>query len=318
MEFRYVYGPVPSRRLGRSLGVNPIPFKTCNYSCVYCQLGRTSPLINHRQRFFPPGEILEEIQHALKLHVGEIDHVTFVGEGEPTLYQDLGDLIAQVKKMTPLPVAVITNGSLLHRNDVRQELVPSDVVIPSLDAADPETWKKVNRPHGRLNLEEIIEGMVRFRHMFHGQLWVEVMLVKGINDQEESLLAIRRALDRIAPDEIHLNIPIRPPAEGWVEPADAEGLVRAHVLLGEDALIDTPEEGAFSTAGFDQPLDAVTTIVRRHPMRYDQIVETLDHFPPEAVQAALDELIAVGKMRVVVYRDKAYYVAGAGYYAEKT
>jgi len=318
MEFRYVYGPVPSRRLGRSLGVNPIPFKTCNYNCVYCQLGRTSPLLNHRQAFFPPGEVLQEIQHALEMHVGEIDYVTLVGEGEPTLYQNLGDVIAQTKRMTPLPMAVITNGSLLHRDEVQQELVPADVVIPSLDAADRETWKKVNRPHGRLDLEEIIEGLVRFRHMFHGQLWVEVMLVKGINDQEESLQAIRRALDRIAPDEIHLNIPVRPPAEGWVEPADAEGLVRAHVLLGEDVLIDTPEEGAFSTAGFDRPLDAITTIVRRHPMRYDQIIETLDHFPSEAVQIALDELVAVGKMRMVTYRDKVYYAAGAGYYAEKT
>ena len=317
MKFRYVYGPVPSRRLGRSLGVNPIPFKTCTYNCLYCQLGRTSWLTDSRKDFFPPGKILQEIRQALAIHADEMDYVTFVGEGEPTLCQDLGALIGETKKMTSLPVAVITNGSLLYRNDVREELAQADVVMPSLDAADRETWQKVNRPHGRLDIEEIIEGMIHFRRRFQGQLWMEVMLVGGINDGEESLLAIHQALERITPDRIFVNAPIRPPSEGWVKPPDAEGWVRAHALLGEGIFIDQSEEGIFDTAGFDQPLEAVTVIVRRHPMRHDQILETLAPYPVDDVEAALDELVASNRMRLVVYRDATYYVTGEGQYMER-
>jgi wyosine [tRNA(Phe)-imidazoG37] synthetase (radical SAM superfamily) len=317
MKFRHVYGPVPSRRLGRSLGVDPIPFKACTYNCVYCQLGRTSPLTDRRQRFFPPGEVLQEIQEGLILHPDELDYVTFVGEGEPTLCQDLGALIGATKKMTSLPVAVITNGSLLYRNDVREELAQADVVMPSLNAADRKTWHQVNRPHGRLDSNAIIEGVIHFRSRFQGQLWMEVMLVGGIHDGEESLLAIRQALERIKPDRIFVNAPIRPPAESWVKPPDAEGWVRAHVLLGEGIFIDGPEEGTFDTAGFDRPLDAVMAIVRRHPMRRDQILETLEPYPIDGVEAALDELVTSNKMRLVVYRDDTYYVAGEGWYMEK-
>ena len=317
MKFRYVYGPVPSRRLGRSLGVDPIPFKTCTYNCVYCQLGGNSSLTDHRRSFFSPGEVLQEIREGLILHPDEIDYVTFVGEGEPTLYQNLGALIGETKKMTALPVAVITNGSLLYRNDVREELAQADVVMPSLDAADEKTWQKVNRPHGRLDIEEIIEGMIHFRRRFQGQLWMEVMLVRGINDGEESLLAIRQALERITPDRIFVNVPIRPPAESWVQPPDAEGWVRAHALLGEGIFIDEPEEGTFDTAGFDRPLEAVVAIVHRHPMRRDQILETLDPYPVEDVEAALDELVAANRMRLVVYREETYYVTGEGWYMGK-
>ena len=317
MKFRYVYGPVPSRRLGRSLGVDPIPFKTCTYNCVYCQLGRTSSLTDRRRRFFPPREVLQEIREGLILHPDEIDYVTFVGEGEPTLCQDLGVLIGETKKMTALPIAVITNGSLLYRNDVREELAQADVVMPSLDAADRETWHQVNCPHGRLDSEAIIEGMIHFRRRFQGQLWMEVMLVGGINDGEESLLAIHQVLERIEPDRIFVNAPIRPPAEGWVKPPDAEGWVRAHVILREGIFIDQPEEGIFDTAGFDRPLEAVTAIIRRHPMRHDQILETLDQYPADDVEAALNELVATNRMRLVVYRDATYYVAGEGWYMEK-
>ena len=316
MEFRYVYGPVPSRRLGRSLGVNPIPFKACNYSCVYCQLGLTSYLTNTRQDFFPPQEILEEIQKALELHGDQMDYVTFVGEGEPTLCQSLGALIRHTKERSGLPVAVITNGSLIGQEDVGQELIQADVVMPSLDAADQETFRRLNRPRGTFEIEDIIDGMIRFRQRFPGQLWVEVMLVRGVNDHEEALLGLRRALDRIGPDRIYVNVPIRPPAEGWVEPPEVEGLVRAHALLGEAVFIDQPEEGAFSTAGFAQPVEAVQMIVRRHPMRQDQIRETLGRFSSEAVEAALTELVAAGKMRAITYRGNVYYATGEGRYTE--
>lgn len=317
MQYRYVYGPVPSRRLGRSVGVNPIPFKTCNYSCVYCQLGRTSPLTNTRQDFYPPGQILSEIRTAAKWHTGDTDYVTFVGEGEPALCKSLGNLIERTKEMVGLPVAVITNGSLMYRDDVCDELAQADVVMPSLDATDQETFRRVNRPYGTLRITEIVDGMARFRQRFHGQIWIEVMLVQGINDGEEALLGVRRALDRIAPDRVYVNVPIRPPAESWVTAPDTEGLVHAHALLEDVVFIDQPESGTFSTAGFDNPVEAIAMIVRRHPMRLEQILKTLNMFSQEAINVALQELKANGKMQEVIYRGDVYYATGEGRYVER-
>ena len=220
-----VYGPVPSRRLGQSLGVDPIPFKTCNYNCVYCQLGRTAPLTNLRQDFFPPDTILSEVRTALESQEpGAIDYVTFVGQGEPLLCASLGRLIRGVKDMSDIPVALLTNGSLLFRPEVREEVRVADVVMPTVDAGDQATFRRINRPWPRLDLDEILTGMADFRDVFEGKLWVEVMLLKGLNDTEPALTAIAVALQRIRPDQVHLNVPLRPPAELWVETPDNEGL----------------------------------------------------------------------------------------------
>jgi len=164
-KFKYVYGPVPSRRLGRSLGVNPIPFKTCNYSCVYCQLGRTLHLINERKSFFPKDDILEEILESVKIHKGKIDYITFVGEGEPTLNKDLGWLIRKAKDRTNLKIAVITNGALLYREDVKEDLLAADVVLPSLDAGSEETFKKINRPHKDLKINKKKVEIITFNSL---------------------------------------------------------------------------------------------------------------------------------------------------------
>ncbi|MEW6756380.1 MAG: radical SAM protein [Candidatus Latescibacterota bacterium] len=315
MRFRYVYGPVPSRRLGRSLGVNPIPYKTCNYSCVYCQLGRTSRMTNTRRAFFPSEEIAAEIRLVLKSRASRADYVTFVGEGEPTLCRGLGDLIARTKEMTTLPVAVITNGSLLYRREVRQELARADLVMPSLDAADQQTFQRVSRPFRALRIERLIEGMIRFRQRYTGKLWIEVMLVQGLNDLEEPLLQIRRVLAQVAPDRVCVNVPIRPPAEAWVRPPDAEGLARAHRIIGDVVLVDQPEVGEFSTAGFDDPVEAVSVMVRRHPMRLEQIQETLSGFPPAAIASALEELENTGKLQKVNYQGTTYFACGSGRFA---
>jgi len=191
----FVYGPVPSRRLGQSLGVDPIPFKTCNYNCVYCQLGRTSPLICERGDYFQADEIVEQVRKALAAHrPGEIDYVTLVGQGEPTLCASLGDIIRGIANMTDIPIAVITNGALLARAQVRAELSAADVVMPSLDAGDQPTFRKVNRPCPRLKIDEIIEGMTIFQQTFSGQLWIEVMLddsTRSYSDQPTGASASR-------------------------------------------------------------------------------------------------------------------------------
>ena len=163
--FKYVYGPVPSRRLGESLGISPIPFKTCDYSCVYCQLGRTTNLTVERKEYFPLEDIIDELKENVKLF--SFDTVTIVGEGEPTLHSRIGDLIASIKKLTTKKCAVITNGSLLWNKDVRKELMKADIVLPSLDAWDEESFKKINRPHGSLNFEKVVEGMITFRKEYN-------------------------------------------------------------------------------------------------------------------------------------------------------
>ena len=191
--YKYLFGPVPSRRLGASLGVSPIPERTCNYSCVYCQLGRTLRMTNTRQEFFPLEEILAEFREYLQGSI-PFDVVTVVGEGEPTLYSRLGELIAGLKKETDKPVAVITNGALLYDAEMRRELMEADIVLPSLDAVTEEQYRKIDRPMGSIGFAEMAEGLRQFAREYQGQLWIEIMLVDGMNDSPEDIAAFKEFL----------------------------------------------------------------------------------------------------------------------------
>ncbi|KPJ98213.1 MAG: hypothetical protein AMK71_11765 [Nitrospira bacterium SG8_35_4] len=208
----YIYGPVPSRRLGFSLGVDIIPHKTCTIDCIYCQLGRTTHKRVRRKSFAPKEDIIKEIKKSVS--VGhDIDFVTFSGSGEPTLNSDIGNLIHAVKKITSIPVAVLTNGTLLFQEDVQRDLLEADVVLPSLDAASQEVFQKINRPHNSLNIKSISRGIKKFRKSYTGQIWLEIMLIKDFNDSPDELLRIRNAISGIQPDKVHLNTVVRPPSE---------------------------------------------------------------------------------------------------------
>ena len=216
---KYVFGPVPSRRLGQSLGIDTIPLKTCNWNCVYCQLGRTQPVTHTRKDYLPPADILAEVGQALAAHKpGDIDWVTFVGSGEPTLHTSIGWLIAQVKSLTEIPVAVITNGSLLYQPEMRRDLAVADAVLPTLDAGTPELYRRINRPHPEATFDRLVTGLVDFRHQYSGRLWVEVMLIRGLNDTEQALRDIASILRRVEPDEIHISLPTRPPPKPGCSP----------------------------------------------------------------------------------------------------
>ena len=303
-----VYGPVPSRRLGQSLGVDPIPFKTCNYNCVYCQLGRTTPVINVRHEFYPLEDIVSEVRTALgDLAPGAVDYVTVVGQGEPLLYYGLGRLVRELKAATDIPLAIITNGSLMHVAPVRDEIQSADVVMPTLDAADEETFHAINRPWPELRVAAIIEGMAAFREVFDGQLWLEVMLVRGLNDTEPVLETLAEALTRIRPDEVHLNVPIRPPAEAWVQPPDNAGLVRAMSILGDVAVINLPAEGWFELSDGLSAAEAIVEIVRRHPMADAELMRTLSRVSPETLRDTLESLEQGGEVRKLVYRGQVFW-----------
>lgn len=312
---RYVYGPVASRRLGQSLGIDPLPFKTCNYSCAYCQLGRTSSKTAERREFCPPQEVVAEVKTALQAHgPGEIDWLTLVGSGEPTLHKGLGQMIRELKALTDIPLAAITNGSLLYRPEVRQELLPADAVLPSLDAGSETLYRKINRPAREFTFQQLVNGLIEFRRVYTGRLWLEVMLLKGINDTPEALSDLAAVLHRIKPDEVQLSLPTRPPAEEWVIPTDREGLARATAVLGRIARLVPPVEGSFDLSGYERAIDAVISIITRHPMHEEELVRALRRWTPDQVADALGELAAGGRAQVVIrYGHRFWSYVGARY-----
>ncbi|MFZ5821996.1 MAG: radical SAM protein [Chloroflexota bacterium] len=314
----YVFGPVPSRRLGQSLGIDTIPLKTCNWNCVYCQLGRTVPLTNERREYIPREEILAEVEQALAAHhPDEIDWVTFVGSGEPTLHSGIGWLIRRVKARTEKPVAVITNGALLHVAGVREELSAADAVLPTLDAGDAALYRRINRPHPEVTFERLVDGLSEFRHEYRGKLWVEVMLVRGLNDSEETLRGIAAALEGIRPDEIHINLPTRPPVETWVAPPDEEGLLRAMSILGEVARVVHPAEGHFDLGGYANVVDAVIGIVTRHPMREDELRKALSRWSSADVDSTFQALEYSGRAQVVERYGCRFWSASPSHYPDE-
>jgi wyosine [tRNA(Phe)-imidazoG37] synthetase (radical SAM superfamily) len=230
---KYVYGPVPSRRLGFSLGVDIVPYKACTLDCIYCQLGRTTQKVIDRKPYTPKEEIFKEIRIFLNKRTN-IDFITFSGSGEPTLNSDIGELIREIKAMTFTPLAVLTNGTLLFMKNVQKDLLEADVVLPSLDAASQHVFKKINRPHNSLNMESIINGLKGFRRIFNGQIWLEIMLIKGYNDDPQELSKIKKAVSKIRPDKIHLNTVIRPPSEMYAEPLSIEEMTGIKEFFGKE------------------------------------------------------------------------------------
>jgi len=273
---KHIFGPVPSRRLGRSLGVDPIPLKTCNWNCVYCQLGRSVPLQHLFKTYFPLDEIFQDLEQALGEHAPDTDWITIVGSGEPTLYEPLDELVDGIRERSSLPLAVITNGSTLYKPSVREALCKVDVIMPSLDAGTPELFKRINRPHPEASFERLIDGMIRFREVFRGEIWIEVMLVSGLNDTTEALQDIAGQVALIRPDQVHVNLPVRPPVESWVEAPGPEGIERALRIIGTAASVVPPASGGFSLDMDDDMVETLLGIVSRHPMSESDLREALD------------------------------------------
>jgi wyosine [tRNA(Phe)-imidazoG37] synthetase (radical SAM superfamily) len=312
----FVYGPIPSRRLGRSLGVDPIPLKTCNWNCVYCQLGRTSPLENERREWAPREAIVAEVLEAVAAHPpGSIDHITFVGSGEPTLHSGLGWMIREVKRHTTLPVAVITNGALMSDAGVCDDLLAADIVMPTISAGSEELFRRIHRPHPDVTLEAMLAGLERFRPRFGGRIWVEVMLIAGVNDGEAALTELATAIARVRPDELHLVLPDRPPTEPWVTPPDDEGLMRAVALLGRGAAVVPPSGAGFDLSGHATLEEAVLAILQRHPMSEAQVAAALAESVTgsilEHAAATMEQLAANPHVRVVTRHGVRFWTTDA-------
>jgi wyosine [tRNA(Phe)-imidazoG37] synthetase (radical SAM superfamily) len=304
------FGPVPSRRLGRSLGINNIPPKVCTYSCVYCQLGRTIKMQVERDAFYEPQEILSAVQEKVEnaREVGElVDYLTFVPDGEPTLDINLGREIELLKRLD-IPIAVITNASLLCREEVREALMKADWLSLKVDSTREEVWRRVDRPHGTLRLTSILDGMLQFARVYAGDLVTETMLVKGINDADDQIAEVADFLARLQPSTSYLAIPTRPPAEEWVRPPDEEAINRAYQLVsakvGRVEYLIGYEGDAFAfTGNVKEDLLSITAV---HPMREDAVRKFLARAGVD--WTVVDALTTGRKLVKVEYAGKKFYV----------
>jgi wyosine [tRNA(Phe)-imidazoG37] synthetase (radical SAM superfamily) len=266
-------------------------------------LGRTTHLQIKRQSFYPKGRILSDIEKLVESHGA--DYVTFVGDGEPTLSKDLGWLIKQCKMKWPIPVAVITNGSLFYEEDVRNDLLEADTILPTLDAGSEEIFKVINRPHPQISFDKMLQGHIDFCKEFDGQIWEEVMLVEGVNDSQEALESIRDALDAVNPDRTYVNVPIRPPAEPWVKVPGPKKILRAQETLGKTWDISNYEEGGFEVSEFKGAREAILELGSRHPLREEQARGIEKNFGRTGV---VDSMIIDGTLLPVDYRKKKYFL----------
>lgn len=304
-----VYGPVPSRRLGRSLGINNIPPKICSYSCVYCQLGNTTNMQTRRRRFYNPEEIALAVQEKVNQvrDKGEpIDYLTFVPDGEPTLDINLG---REIELLRPLGIetAVITNASLLWREDVRQDLQGADYVSLKVDTVSKETWRRVNRPHKTLKLDDVLDGMLKFADAFKGKLTTETMLVEGFNDGSEEIEMVARFLRQLGPDKVYLAIPIRPPAKKTVSAPTERSVNMAYQSFKErlcnvEYLIGYEGNAFASTGDVKEDLLSITAV---HPMREEAVAELLSRAGTD--WQAVRELISNGSVVQLEYQGAKFY-----------
>ena len=299
-SYNYLFGPVPSRRLGRSLGIDVTPFKTCSFDCVFCQCGCTTKLLSERAEFVPFEEVCAEMETWLK-EDGAADVITFAGSGEPTLYSRLGELIVFIKARTKIPLIVLSNGTLLYRPEVRSELLPADIVKVSLSAWDNTSFKKINRPAPDISFEQVLAGECEFRREFPGDLWVEVFLVEGVNARTEQVQKIANAVAGIKPDRIHLNTAVRPPAETGVRPVSKERLESFCDLFSPRAeVIASFSTGAGTSTGLS--IDKLVDLLRRHPATAEQLAQGFG-VEPSAILPLLDDPRVEKETR----REEVYY-----------
>jgi wyosine [tRNA(Phe)-imidazoG37] synthetase (radical SAM superfamily) len=282
---KMIYGPVPSRRLGISLGVDIVPYKTCSYDCIYCQLGKTTNQTTQRGSFVPVDSVIEEIKEVIDEN-SDIDYITFSGSGEPTLNEDIGRMIERVRKLTPIPVAVLTNGSLLWHHKVREDLSQADLVVPSLDAVSEKAFRKVNRPIGSLGIGKVLDGLKTFCAQFEGKIYLEILLVKNANDSEEEIREINRFVKNLKLDEIHLNTVVRPPGDPDARPLNQEELNDVRSLFDPKLKVEVIANFKRETSkAYQKDLEqAIIELVRRRPTKKEEMAVSLGVHPNEIVK----------------------------------
>lgn len=301
---KYVFGPVPSRRLGFSLGVDLVPFKTCSLDCTYCQLGKTTHKTIERKAFTSLDDTVAELKSALQQHQ-KVDYITLAGSGEPTLSTQLGAIIASIKEITATPVAVLTNGTLLHQGEVREELLAADVVIPSLDTVSQDIFTLINRPHPELTVAQMITGLESFRRVFSGQLWLEILLVRGINDSPEELTKIKDVLSSIGLDMIQLNTPVRPVTDRSCKPLTPQELACCKEILGEPCEVIAAFDGRQHVLEVNLQ-EKICAMLSRRPLNLSEVADSLG-MGREQTTEILTLLEKEGKIEFQKHGVECYY-----------
>ncbi len=301
----YIFGPVPSRRLGRSLGVDLVPFKTCTYDCIYCQLGRTTHKTMQRKEWVPMDIIIAQLKAKLST---KPDYITLSGSGEPTLFSRLEDLISRIKDITDIPVAVLTNGSLLWLPEVRKALKAADLVVPSLDAGSSQIFQYVNRPHGDIMFSKMVEGLVKFRDEYTGKYWLEVFLLAGITTTEMEIHRMKTCINSIGPDKVQVNTVTRPPAEGFAEPVPQKQLQTITEKLYEKAEVIADYSKIHKQQDFLARREDVLTLLQRRPCSVEDIAAGLGLHRNEVVKY-VEELLSESKIETKSQNQQLYYRA---------
>jgi wyosine [tRNA(Phe)-imidazoG37] synthetase (radical SAM superfamily) len=305
-SYRHLYGPVPSRRLGRSLGIDLVPHKICTYDCIYCQIGKTTEKTLTRKEYVPVKEIIKEVKQFLKEGTPSIDHLSLTGSGEPTLHSLIRSVIDGIKAVTTIPVAVITNGSLLYEEEVRQDLLRADLVLPSLDAVSFQVFKRINRPRPEFSIEKVIEGEVEFRKVYQGLIWLEILFCKGVNDGKEELLRMKKVLDRIQPDRIHLNTVVRPPFEKWAMPLNQKEMEEMRAFFGEKASIISEFDRHPSAVAERDVKEEILRILKRRPLSLKDLSQGMGIRENE-IENYIQPLVSEGKIHTRFFGDLIYY-----------
>ena len=302
-----VFGPVVSRRLGMSLGVDLVPMKTCSFNCIYCQLGPTPRTTIERKRFSDIDEIVVEVSRVLSSR-SDIDYITLSGSGEPTLELGIAEIIHRLKGISRIPIAILTNASMFSNAEARQAVMEADVILPSLDAATEEAFQKINRPHKSITLEKLVTGLEQLRQGYSGKIWLEVMLVRDVNDDELHVRKLAELVERIRPDKAQLNTVVRPPAERDVEPLDQRDMETALRIFGPNAEIIADVAPERHRAGVMADKESVVlSLAKRRPVTIEEISAAATLLLPETVKL-VEALERAGKLLRKVHDGKTFYV----------
>ena len=322
----HIFGPVNSRRLGRSLGVDLFQNKICNLNCIYCEVGATSRLTCERDEYVPTAQIISEIDSYCqqKELVAELDYVTITASGEPTLHSGFGEILAHLKNVTEKPVAVLTNGTTLDNVQVREELRPADVVIPSLDSALAASFRRIDRPALCLDLEKIIDGLIYFSHAYQGKLWLEILFARGINDSEEDIDALRQVVKRMRVDRVQLNTVARPPLESFALPLSTKRMEEIAALFSQDVPdrpVDMLAQGVShkEESNLQQRIDSaakgeqqallaeIIKMLKRRPCTAADINQTFHLGGSDNVRQLLAPLVERGVLHTQLHGNRLYY-----------
>ena len=320
---KYLFGPVPSRRLGLSLGIDILPHKTCTFDCVYCEVGKTTQKTLRRADYVPKGEVLRELheylsitnRHSCESPQGAFDArnpvpevLTFSGSGEPTLHRRLGKMISEVKEMTSIPVAVITNSSLLYLPEVRDDVMEADIILPSLDAISDKVFRKLNRPEPTMKVDLIISGLHLLRQEYQGQIWLEILLISGVNDSESELEKLAEAARNLHPDRVHVHTASRPSPVNVVEPAPLAALRALADAIGPIAqVVGDIISGVATEETPDGAKSKILDIIRKRPGRIKDII-AVTGIDAVLVSSLLKDMVQLGQVRKLLHQNDEYYI----------